>query len=367
MAAIALVTGICVRHDAISNVVRLQEKLLVEAGHDVRVYSHHTDYPSARHLTVTDAWTLVREPWFRSADLVIFHFGMRYGMFDALNLQHPTAIQVVEFHNVTSPALLPEPARTEAFAARDQISIASLADVVWSDSDYNTRCLLEWSDVDPARIRPMPLSVPWTDTARAEPLVLSPQAEETRRNRIISVGRLLAAKGQLDLVEAVARLPEPLRSSVDVAFVGSAEHSDDTYIAAMRSRIADLALDGSISILLDLFDDELRERYRSAGVLVSTSRHEGFCVPVLEGLSMGCRVVVTDAGALPDTAGPTARVVPVGDLDELAGALEDELGAPRPPDRQWREAVSSHLSKFTLSAFRDRLLDGVDDALALRG
>ena len=47
---IVVMSGICTRHDAISNVVRTQEEMLVDAGYDVRVYVQHTDFPGGRHV-----------------------------------------------------------------------------------------------------------------------------------------------------------------------------------------------------------------------------------------------------------------------------------------------------------------------------
>jgi len=40
-------------------------------------------------------------------------------------------------------------------------------------------------------------------------------------------------------------------------------------------------------------DDKLAEMYNQAGVYVSTSRHEGFCLPSLEAMACGCPVVTT--------------------------------------------------------------------------
>lgn len=344
--------GICTRHDAISNVVRLQEEILVDAGHDVRVYVQHTDFPGGRHVAVSDPWLLQRDEWYASADLVVLHFGIRYGLFDSLGLSHP-GVRVVHFHNVTPPELLTGASREAAVKGIDQLSIATRADQIWSDSSYNTACLLEWTDVDPARVVPMQLSTPWADDT---PLGGS------RERRVISVGRLVPAKGQLDLVAAVAALPAPMREGLEVDLIGATSASDPDYIAQLQVAIAAGGLEDTVRIELDLPDDELRARYLRAAVFVSTSRHEGFCVPVIEAIASGCRVIATDAGALAETVGPCGRLVGIGDVDALRGALADALDDAE-HRRASTAACDAHLATFSSTAFRDRTLEAVDRLL----
>ncbi|MFN7147878.1 MAG: glycosyltransferase [Microthrixaceae bacterium] len=350
---IVLMAGICTRHDAISNVVRTQEEVLSEAGYDVRVYAQHTDFPGGRHVTVSDPWLLQRDEWYASADLVVLHFGIRYGLFDSLGLSHP-GVRVVHFHNITPPELLGGESRHAAVRGIDQLAIATRADHVWSDSAHNTECLLEWTDVDPDRVSLMQLSTAWAE----DPV----PAGGPREHRVISVGRLVSAKGQLDLVAAVAALPAALREGLEVDLIGATSASDPDYVAQVQRAITASGLDGTVRVELDLADDELRARYLRAAVFVSTSRHEGFCVPVIEAIASGCRVITTDAGALPETVGPCGRLVGVGDVAALGAALTSALAdAGKEPART--PACDAHLATFSREAFRDRTLAAVDRLL----
>lgn len=353
---IVLMAGICTRHDAISNVLRLQEEILVEAGYDVRVYAQHTDFPGGRHVAVSDPWLLQRDEWYASADLVVLHFGIRYGLFDSLGLSHP-AVRVVHFHNITPPELLVGASREAAVLGIDQLAIATLADHVWSDSAHNIECLLEWTDVDPARVTLMQLSTQWA----ADPMA----AGSPRERRVIAVGRLVPAKGQLDLVHAVAALPAPARQGLEVDLIGATSASDPDYIEQLRHAISEHGLEDTVCIELDLPDDELRARYLRAAVFVSTSRHEGFCVPVVEAIASGCQVITTDAGALAETVGPCGRLVPVGDVAALGSALTDALDAAA-HQRARSAACDEHLATFSRAAFRDRTLEAVARLLSAR-
>lgn len=351
---IALVCGVCTERDAISNVVRLQERILRDAGHDVVVFSHYTEVEDPDHVTVTDPWMLMREPRHADADLVVLHFGIQYGLFDSLQLSHDSP-RVVHFHNVTPPRLLSGSARRQAELGLRQLVVAEAADVVWSDSSHNTECLLEWTDVPEDRIRPMPLAVPWIHNADAEKI-----GRRSGPTEVLYVGRFTPAKGVDDLVAAVGLLPEVVKRDLVVRLVGSSQHSDADHLAAIRESISGSGL--PIRIETDLSDEDLRSRYARADVFVTASHHEGFCIPVIEALASGCRVVATDTGALPETVGRFGRIVPDADVEALSAALAEtisELGDC--VGARDVEDLSAYLGRFTEAAFRDRTLRAVDE------
>lgn len=68
-------------------------------------------------------------------------------------------------------------------------------------------------------------------------------------------------------------------------------------------------------------DGDLRCLYHACTALVQWSLYEGFGLVPLEAMACGAAVVVSTGGALPETAGPGARRVPLDDPAELAEAL----------------------------------------------
>ena len=67
--------------------------------------------------------------------------------------------------------------------------------------------------------------------------------------------------------------------------------------------------------------DQLGHLYAGARVFAYPSVYEGFGIPVLEAMACDVPVVTTDVPAIREVAGDAAAVVPVGDVDALAGAL----------------------------------------------
>ncbi|MEI7888104.1 MAG: glycosyltransferase family 4 protein, partial [Actinomycetes bacterium] len=275
-ARISIVTGLCVSRDAISASVMYQRQVLLDAGYEVRVFAHHSDLLDGEDFSeVRDPWILQRDPYYATSDLVIFHYGIFYGLFNALLVKHGQARTVVHFHNITPPGLLSATDAPRALRSIEQISIASMADAVWVDSTYNADCLLEWADVDPENIYPMALCLDWI--VEGELIAPSDDQVSTPETRIIAVGRMVQAKGLTDLVRAVAALPPSLRSGVRLLLVGGQTHSDATYIDELRGLLTSLDLSEQVELIFDPEDAELQDLYAAASIFVSPSHHEGFC------------------------------------------------------------------------------------------
>ena len=76
--------------------------------------------------------------------------------------------------------------------------------------------------------------------------------------------------------------------------------------------------------------DELADLYARASALVFPSLYEGFGLPPLEAMASGCPTAVSDAGALPEVCGDSARVFDPTSPDDIAKAVLDLLADPEP-------------------------------------
>jgi alpha-1,3-rhamnosyl/mannosyltransferase len=87
----------------------------------------------------------------------------------------------------------------------------------------------------------------------------------------------------------------------------------------------EVALGADLRQLGPVAEEELWALYGGATLLAFPSRHEGFGLPVLEAMSQGTAVVASDIPAVREVAGGAARLVPAGDVDGWADAIEELL------------------------------------------
>ncbi|MFW5330329.1 glycosyltransferase family 4 protein [Hydrogenophaga sp. ZJX-1] len=93
-------------------------------------------------------------------------------------------------------------------------------------------------------------------------------------------------------------------------------------------------------------DGELRALYESAGLFLFPSRYEGFGVPPLEAMSLGCPVVSSDSSAMPEVLGNAAAYFPSNDIDSFSNRIQ-ELTAPLAPTDQFRKEGHLRAKKYT--------------------
>jgi glycosyltransferase involved in cell wall biosynthesis len=93
-------------------------------------------------------------------------------------------------------------------------------------------------------------------------------------------------------------------------------------------------------------DDELPGLYAGALLLVLPSHEEGFGLPVLEGMACGTPVLVSDGGALPETAGDAGMIFRLTDPNGLPDGMRTIINDVH-LRRQMRQAGLERASKFT--------------------
>jgi glycosyltransferase involved in cell wall biosynthesis len=77
-----------------------------------------------------------------------------------------------------------------------------------------------------------------------------------------------------------------------------------------------------------LSDSELRSLYEHATCFIFPSLYEGFGLPPLEAMALGCPVISSTAASLPEVCGDAAWMVDPHDVEGLANAMESLLRSP---------------------------------------
>ena len=126
--------------------------------------------------------------------------------------------------------------------------------------------------------------------------------------------------------------------------------------AALDEALGSLSHRDRIIRLGYVADGDLVAWLRAAAVLAYPSRYEGFGFPPLLAMSLGVPVVTTGAGSIPEVVGDAASIVPPGDVDALAGALEAVLDDHTLAARL-RDAGQERARLFTWERCADQMAD----------
>lgn len=141
--------------------------------------------------------------------------------------------------------------------------------------------------------------------------------------RLVCVGRLAEQKGQLLLIDAVARLAT---EGIDFQLVLA---GDGPMRPLIEEAIAVHGLGGRVTISGWLSSDSVRAALVDARLLILPSFAEGLPVVIMEALALGRPVVTTYVAGIPELVrnGINGWLVPAGDASALASAIAKGLRA----------------------------------------
>ena len=227
-------------------------------------------------------------------------------------------------------------ARTRSMHTRKYRNAAQTCDVVFVNSEYTGRDVVQTLGVDAERVK---VARPATkDVFHAEG-----KAADLGAPYVLTVATLEPRKNLQTLVEA-HRL---LGGGLLLAVVGAEGWGEQPFLDDSRIRRL-----GFVS------DEELARLYRGAAVAVYPSRFEGFGIPVIEAMACGCPVVASSHPSLDEACGAAALRAEPEDPRAIAAAIEEALG-----DRGRLAAAGlEHARRFTWRAVGEIFLRGYEEA-----
>lgn len=185
-------------------------------------------------------------------------------------------------------------------------------------SDATARDLAEFVPAHAHKIRRIPEGVDARFTAPATGLPEHLLRFTGGKPFMLSVGNRKPHKNLGVGVEILARIPELRWVVAGERFLGW-----DAIMAHARSAgVAERML-----VLDPLADESLHALYGGAALLFFPSRAEGFGLPVAEAMACGTPVVCSNAGSLPEVAGPCATLCDPNDAQAFVRAVQQVLSA----------------------------------------
>jgi glycosyltransferase involved in cell wall biosynthesis len=192
-----------------------------------------------------------------------------------------------------------------------------------------------------------------------QPELYHPNGRPRGSHRVLTVARLVAAKGIDVLLDALGRL-ERRGVPVDADVVGDGPDRE-----RLAARARELGLDGRVRLVGAASQEHVRELLAGATVFCLPSFSEGVPVVLMEAMAAGLPVVATGITGVPELVeeGRSGVLVPPGRADLLADALERVLEAtPAERDAMGAAGRARVEADFDQARSAERLLALLDYA-----
>jgi len=277
-------------------------------------------------------------------------------------LQRPEP-KLAYFHNITPPPLVqawePEVAAAglAGWAQLRRLAPGLLAGL--APSRYSERDLAR-AGVARTRVAPLLVDLDATGRELDEAALSRLQAGKAGAD-LLFVGRLSAHKAQHLLVQALWAYRRAYDPGARLHLVGG--WTGPSYRDAVARHAEELGVREAVNLAGSVTPGELAAHYRNADAFVCASRHEGFCVPLLEALHFGLPVVACREAAVGETLGGAGLVLPGRSPLALAAGVHLVLG-----DEGLRESLRAagreRVAELALPRAKATMISVLHDALA---
>jgi glycosyltransferase involved in cell wall biosynthesis len=257
------------------------------------------------------------------------HGGPRSGDFDivyALNgrlhdelKSIPAVVMIADLlHMVHPDVFTPQECAERTRASRE---VARLARGIVTISEFSRRSIIDLLGVDPDRVLISHLAVdPIFDNvpSSAEQAAVLGRYGLARRRYLYLPAQLWPHKNHATVVAALQRLA---RAADDPPLLVCSGSTSTTHGPALMQEVAASGVSQLVRFLGHCPREDMPALFSGAEALVFCSRHEGFGMPVIEAMRMGCPVIAANTTSLPEVAGNAALLVDPFDADVIAAAV----------------------------------------------
>lgn len=193
-------------------------------------------------------------------------------------------------------------------------------------------------DVDPACMRVVPNGITPAFFGPEHPGQVTPEAP------LVFFGRLSHGKGVDTLLDALSRIEADLPPTI---IIGRGDLKE-----ALQAQAAELGLAARVQFVDWMDPTDLATLLARARLAVLPSREESFGNAIAEAMAVGCPVISTRVGSVPEIVddGVTGRLVAVGEPDALAVAIDEALGNPEQTQQRARAGRLTVRQRYTWDA-----------------
>lgn len=280
--------------DAISGEAISIKKLL---GASCKIYGLNANHLVKEYANEVDAAAIAE------SDVVLMHYSIGSPL-NKIYKELKNSRRILLYHNLTPVKWF------ESYnyrVAQDLVQglselpeLLECSDLILADSTFNKNELLAMGCKKEIEVFPLLFDASkWSVAANAG---ISKTLSSNGSVNFLTVGRLAPNKCVEDVIKAFYFYHHKINKKSELWVIG---HDIDTEIYAfeLKNLAISFRLTDQIHFVGSVADTELKAFYQSSDVYLCMSEHEGFCVPVIEAMSLGLPVLAYGSSALPETVG----------------------------------------------------------------
>ncbi|MBW1712109.1 MAG: glycosyltransferase family 4 protein [Deltaproteobacteria bacterium] len=306
--------GDAIGHDVLAIQTRLRQR-----GHPSEIFCLHAGPGMAKRAKPASAYSGFSSP----NNAVIWHFSIGTPLAEmAASLSEPV---IMRYHNVTPAHFfkgVSHQIERECRLGRQQlVAAARFVALAIGDSAFNQAELDQLGYLNTGNC---PILINMAAYCPANPPARLSHLVQGGPN-ILHVGRFMPQKRYEDLIKVLYFLVK-IKPSARLILVGGDEGLE-TYRQALEGLAADLGLSRRVIFSGKVSQAELMAYFSLAQVYLCLSDHEGFCLPLIEAMTLGLPVVAKRSTAVTETLGEAGLLLddpsPAQTAEALAALTDD--------------------------------------------
>lgn len=306
--------------DAVSNDVLGMYEVLTKQGKDVRIFCEAHALNSHKVYDVSRIRRFLKS----ADDILIYHYSRGWAPGISI-LKEAECRKVIKYHNVTPAQFF------EGYSSNDvhlcktgrlelEIVAQAKCDLYLSASTFNMNELTALGAADSKSF----VVPPFHHIDRLQ--AINPDSEvlakyDDGKANILTVGRIAPHKSHITLLEVFANYYYNYNRDSRLMIVGKGGEGLTPYSKLLHRAVQSLGLKDAVVFSGGVSDEELKAYYVLADVFVTVSEHEGFCVPLVEAMSMKLPIAAFGAAAIPETLGDAGLTWPERDPFLIAESI----------------------------------------------
>ncbi len=173
------------------------------------------------------------------------------------------------------------------------------------------------------------------------------------RIRVGMIGHIAPIKGQEEFIRAAAIVCRQ-RKDVDFIVAGADKSRESENQARVEKLIRELELEHNVKLLGWI--EDVAKLLSTFDLYVSPARSEPFGLTIVEAMAAGVPVIATRSEGASEilSDGETGRLIPIDDIEILAGVISELLSDPAQRERLALNAKSVARERFSLERMVDR-------------